>query len=137
MDLQNRDWNWYQNRCISRTRTGIGIKIVGSPEPRLESVSELLDLQKRDWNRYLKSLRSLPGYSDGQDGKSWFANNDEATEDIGDVEDGEEAEPEPHDQVDLLVDDVEGKDAQDVTVYDVSSRTMQGKVTLGNLYVFK
>ena len=54
LDLQNRDWNRYRNRWISRIETGIGIGTVVSPESRLESVSEPSDLQNRDrnWNRY-------------------------------------------------------------------------------------
>ena len=41
-----------QNWTFKGLRQGIGIGTVGSPESRLESVSEPLDLQNRDWNRY-------------------------------------------------------------------------------------
>ena len=38
LDVQNRYWNCYRYHWIFKTNTGIIIRIVGSPEPTLESV---------------------------------------------------------------------------------------------------
>ena len=41
-----------KNQTFKGLRQGLGIGTIGSPESRLESVSEPLDLQNRDWNWY-------------------------------------------------------------------------------------
>ena len=48
--------------------------------------------------------------------------DDEPVEDHEEGEEAEHQEPEPDEDVDLLVDDVEGEDAQHVVVLDVAGR---------------
>ena len=57
---------------------------------------------------------------------------DDVVEEVEDGEDGEDAEPEPEEDVDLLVDDVDGEDALDVVALDGAAGPVLVEGALGH-----
>ena len=56
----------------------------------------------------------------------------EVVDDVKDGEDGEDDEPEPEEDIDLLVEDVDGQDALSVMSLNVATGTILVKCTLGH-----
>ena len=93
---------WELRNSVSCERKGSRYPYLLSPEPDPEDVSS--DVGAED--------------------------DDEPVEDHEEGEEAEHQEPEPDEDVDLLVDDVEGEDAQHVVVLDVAGRPVLVKRAL-------
>ena len=93
---------WGLKNSVSSGRKGSRYPYLVSPEPDPEDVSS--DVGAED--------------------------DDEPVEDHEEGEEAEHQEPEPDEDVDLLVDDVEGEDAQHVVVLDVAGRPVLVKRAL-------